>query len=524
MVRRGISPLVLALALLAVVGVALLVQNALTRQTAGEVHARELAELARLQAQSAIAELRAQVAEDANRPGTPLYTKLRELLDEPPAALDLAPLLRAPERRLSPLWGRAGSPADASARGDIRRWGATLGATRSARDVGGSEEWVGLLELSAAAGMSDAAGGARRTLRERYELRTVLAGPPRPFDQMGVYFGRLRVLTDAGAAEQVRRDLLRRHAELEARAAALPQAVRSALAAPLAALMPAAEAERRMPPLPEGEAAVWGFFASELALDRLDLARDAQRRLEAARAAETAVSAAGADPARLATAVGALIARHNEALNALWEYQRVLTIVPRDSPAFAESAGRFLPRLTAEHFLDRAHLAMPPGDPLLGDWLAGRGRLEGVLDLTAHASPVALAGELQGRAVVLVGAGGAALRDLNRRAARAGSRLTIVSLGGDLTLAGTVHASVIALAARPGGAHGRVSIPASALLVGNLLVPDPQPARLALEGRLRYDPELFASYPPKETLKRSGAGEYVIAVSPAPLFADGDDR
>jgi hypothetical protein len=198
--------------------------------------------------------------------------------------------------------------------------------------------------------------------------------------------------------------------------------------------------------------------------------------------------------------------------------------VGRDTPRFEEAVGKFLPRLTAEHVRDRAHLAMPAGDPLLAEWLAGRGRLEGVLDLTDHTAPVVLTGELQGRVMVLVGAGGAALSDLNRRASRGGHRLTVVSLGGELTVAGTVHAAVIALEGKPGAGHGRVAIPSSALLVGSLLVPDPQPARLLLEGRLRYDPELFAAYPPKDTLKRTGPGEYVIAVSPSPLFADGEER
>lgn len=147
-------------------------------------------------------------------------------------------------------------------------------------------------------------------------------------------------------------------------------------------------------------------------------------------------------------------------MNALWQYQRTLTVASRGGASFDERIGRWLPRLTPAHFRDRAH-AVPPR-AVTEDWLAGKSRMEGVIDLTAWPARLRLTGELAGRVVMLVGPQGADLTDLNRDA-NALNRLTVVSFGGPLTVAGEVHASLVALSAEtPQAAHGRISIPKSA--------------------------------------------------------------
>jgi hypothetical protein len=137
-----------------------------------------------------------------------------------------------------------------------------------------------------------------------------------------------------------------------------------------------------------------------------------------------------------------------------------------------------------------------------------------------------LEGELQGRVILVVGAAGATLRDLNRRASRGGHRLLVVSLGGDVDVVGEAHAAVMLLGPGPEdrGVPGRLGLGSTEKLVGALLVPEPPPGGLKAEGVLRYDPELYAAYPPKQTLKKSHRGDYVVAVSPAPVMADGGAR
>jgi hypothetical protein len=136
-----------------------------------------------------------------------------------------------------------------------------------------------------------------------------------------------------------------------------------------------------------------------------------------------------------------------------------------------------------------------------------------------------LEGDLQGRVVLLVGAGGVVLENLNGSMPTHLGRITVVSLGGDVTVRGRVRASIVMLH-RPGNrfAVGTLRVQPDATLVGSLLIPDPVVANLGLDGEIEVDPEARTSFPPSSTLGRAGAGEYVVALSPEPLFTEGRAR
>ncbi|MBI4862726.1 MAG: hypothetical protein HY815_21065 [Candidatus Riflebacteria bacterium] len=442
--RRGVSPLLLVLLLMIVFSIIGVVQYSSSMRTLGEVHRAQLSALAREQASSAIQELLARIVGGVNDPASPLFGRIRERIDEPFTTIDLAPLLTKPDHKLVPGWGRQASRTrEGASVGSVTAWSARILSTRSCHDIQGSEEWVGLLELSVDAQMVDAAATVRRQLKESYEIRTILAGPPRPFDQLALYLGRLGRITDARWVNTVRHDLIRRQEDLKRRIVAtspagLSESAARRLAAIAGAILPTEEVQKRTPVTPEEEPALWGLYGGELPLERLDLARRLQSLDARVRAAEAELASVQGSPESAVPALERVVTRYSEALNAIWEYHRALTIVPRRSERFRRTIEPFLPRLTPWHFLDRANLVLRPHDAALTDWLAGARRLEGVVDASQLEERLSLTGEVQGRVVMLVGARGAALANLNRAASLAGHRLTVVSLGGDVEITGEV--------------------------------------------------------------------------------------
>lgn len=524
--RTGTSALLGALALLVFLTMAGMFQHSLSRQTLSEVHRVQLASLARVQARVAIQELLGRVAADLNEPGTALFTKVREVIDDKFDELDLTALVPAPAHTLDPRWGRG--EAGGGARGRVLGHKVVLRGTRAARDLGGTEEWVGVLTIAATGEMADAAATLRREVEEHYEIRTLLAGPPRPFDQVALFVGDLAAVTDAAAANTLRGELIRTQELIRAglagaAAAELSAEDRARLEAITAGLLPPEEVEARTPTLPEGPACFSGFYHTGMTgLEFLDLAARVREKKAAVDAKVERVRALAAGGEGLVQAIYELVDASSSALASLWLYQRTLNVMAKDSERYASAVEPFLKRLEPEHFLDRAFLRPAPEDRAFRRWLDGRDRLEGVIDATRQGR-LDLTGELRGRVVLLVGPNGAHLDGLNARASRAGSRVTVVSLGGDVEVRGDVHAAVIMLPRTRGDAStvGRFRLGMGAKLTGSLIAPHATASNLQLAGKIRYDGTLLAAYPPKATLDKEGRGDYVVAVSPTPLFGDG---
>lgn len=531
--RRAVSTLVSVLGLLAVLTVAGLLQYTLSRRAASEVHRIQLSALARLQARSALQELLAQVGKQANEPGTPLFEILRKTMDETWQEQDVTAHLRPPAISLKPGWGRRDAAgAQGRARSEILEYQALLRGTRSSRDIQGSEEWVGVLTLNAVAEVKDSIGSCRRLVEESYEIRTLLIAPPRPFDQVGLFLGRHDAAVDPHKINALRAQLLQEQEAVfrevqEAKPVNLSAEQAARLAQIAKGMLPPEEVARRTPALPDEESAMWGFYhTGRYYLEGLDLVQDlAKIRTEIDRY-EAEARAAAQDGERLVEALYHLVDEHSDAVNLIWDYQRVMTIAPKKGERFTSGIAPYLERLTPEYFLDRAHLRIHPDDPVFRRWLDGRSRLEGVLDLRGLGAPLQLKGDLDGRVILIVGEQGASLEDLNQESNLTGSRVVLVSLGGDVEVRGKSHASVIMLG--PEGSKdatpGRIRIPYSAYLTGSLIVPNPSPSTLALEGSLHYDGRLMAAYPPAKTLLKAGRGEYLVAVGATPLFAQGRAR
>ncbi len=531
--RRGLSTLVAVLVLLAILVVTGLIQHDLSRRSVSEVHRIQLSTLARVQARAAIQEMLSELQLAVNDSESPVFRRIREVIDDRWEVLDLTDLVAAPESGIEPAWGKAaGERPEGSALARIVSHSARIRGTRSSRDIGGTEEWTGVLTLGAVTEISDAAARMRREVEESFEIRTVLIGPPRPFDQLGIYLGDMRAVTQPAQANTLRFQLIDGQDRLVKEVAAsdpgmLTAADQQRLGEIAAGILPTEEVARRTPVLPEGPTTLMGFYhVARFPLEDLDLERVLKREKESVDTAVSRLRAVKGDPSRIVEAVYQAADAYSNALNQAWSYQRTLTLVPHGSPAHASMLGPYLPRLEPEHFLDRVTLKPGLEDRPLVEWLAGRSRLEGVVDLTDASANLGLTGELRGRVMLLVGKGGAHLEDLNWRAVHGGHRLVVVSLGGDVTVAGEVAASILMLPVAGGGPEttGTIRIGHGAVLRGGLLVPHASRSRLQLEGAIEYDPNLLASYPPKETLNRPFRGEYVVSVSPDPLFSEGRAR
>lgn len=528
--RKGMSTLVGVLILVAVLTLVGIFQHDLSRRSLGEVHRIQLAALARQQARGGIQELLDQVAAGVNDPTTKIFRTIREQMDERWGELDLAPSLEAPTASLAPNWGKLGAEPEGRAIARVTEFTARIRGTRASFDVRPTEEWTGVLTLAVTAEVSDAASTMYRQIEESYEIRTVLIGVPRPFDQLGFMVGDLSSLTDVDAVNRRRRELIEgQDALLREVAASDPMSFTAEEAARLKAIaegmLPTEEVAKRTLELPTEPAVAMGFYhVEEMPLEHLDLARlssDDRDEAQAKASAMRAARPAGGSP--LVEAVYQTVDAYSNALTRIWSYQRTMTIVRKDEPRFQETIAPFLPRLSPEFFVDRVSLALDAEGRLFKAWREGDARLDGVIDLRGARRKVVLSGELKGKVILLVGQEGAYLEDLNQDSAQVGTRLVVVAMGGDVTVRGDVSASVISLPVEGGdpSTAGRITVGHNSKLRGALLAPHASRSDLELDGFLLHNPNGMAVYPPKDTLYRPWGGEYVVTVSPDPLFTEG---
>lgn len=500
-----------------------------THQVRFGVRRAQLAGLARLQARSALQELVAELARGLNRPEAPVFAFLRERLVGEWEELDLAPLLPRPEIEWQPSWGRLG---EESARGrvfgEILGYSARVHGAAPVPDPAGTEEFVAVVTLGVDVRVHDAFGALTRHLEESYELRATLVGPPRPFDQLGIFGGELAAFTDRARVAAGRRDLLARagrvRAELAARdTAGWPAHLQSYFARIVEGMPEADVLEERVPRLPATPAALSGFdHVADVPLTSLDLAASLEGDLARIGELERAYRAAAGDAQAATDAAYALAGELSNAADRVWQYQRVSRVVPHEGE-FQRDFAPFLGRLDGAYWRARAHLAGTPADADLAGWLAGAHRLEGVVDMTAAPAQLRLAGRLKGRVAVLVGPRGARL-ETAAAGGEPGDRLVVVSLGGDVEVAGDCAAAILMLGGED-GEPGRLEVPGGARLRGAVLAPHAsEGGPLPLRGTLVPDKALLGPWPPAATVHQAGAGSYVLALDPRPLWGAGEAR
>lgn len=525
--RRGFSTLAGVMVLLGVIAVVSLTRLQTSRQLSSQVQRARLDTLAELQARSAIQEALQRLARDVNQRDTPVYRRLREHLGEAWTEIDVTDLLAFTPTTLAPTWGRVGGlgagQADASAY-DLKA------KLFSPRAFPGAEldEWTALLALEAVGEVADARLRVRRRVEERYELRMVRVGLPRPFDQVA-FLGPLEAVTDPARANRAREELLAIQPRLVNEVLAhmdhqLDPSQKDRLEAILKGMIPANDQAARTPQVTVEPALVAGFHHARMVPFRLlDLAASMETDLGLAKEREAEVKAAALGSAEQVEAVYNLVDTYSRGLERVWTYG-VRTRL--HAPGAEGTLGPYLDRLDPESLAARASLRAPAEHPRVAAWLAGELRLDGVLDLRQARQRLVLSGELMGKVLLLVGPAGVRLENLNRRAPARGDRLVVACAGGDVEMGGDVRAQVLSLpvAADQPESAGAVRLDPSTRLVGGLVAPFARRGQLELDGMAIPDQNQTAPWPVSAGLDRPDGGGYQVVIAPEPLWTEGEAR
>jgi hypothetical protein len=517
--RRGLSAVASSAFLLLVLFVVLAGHQLFSRQVLRLGARAQLKDLARVQSQSAAEQLFHQVIRDVNVPGTPLYAFLRSELDGGWSQLDLSPYVATPFVEVVGRQGRGEGGRSLETRADLQAWGAELRAP-STLPGGEASEWEGLLRVWARVRVEGAEYGSEHGYAQNHEVRLTLVSPPRPFDQIGVFAGRLDGLTETGEVPGLREQAVRLHEELRVSLQDAvdqgPDGARDRLRAMLEGMKDPEVLGQGTAGLDVAEACVTGpYHPPEVfpleALDPLPRIRERLAEAERAMAAGEQLGEGSSAEEFKRRGYEAVIAVR-DLVEAFWMYRVMFTLRTHESAAYQRAVEPYLERLDGAYLRHRVSWAGTPEDPLLARWLAGEARLDGVVDLTAHGGALELTGGLRGRTLVLVGPGPVTLRDLRSDTGR-NDGLVVASLGADVRVEGDCDVSILMLAAEGAGPES----------VGTLRIPAGRD-RLELSGGLRADSSLRLPAPPFTRHHPRALSAFVLAVSPVPVFVEGGVR
>lgn len=525
--RRG-TALVLVLALLGVVFAGVIAQHGAARYVSHQTSTGLAGAQALRTAHGLIDRAFAELAVIAATPAHPQYAELRRRLatakDESVDLSDLVPAVksdgalfwkRAKQAVQRPVGTVTTEPVKARAE-SFRRYPERLDQPSVQVD----DERTGLLALEARVSVTLAGQTTSRTLVERRELKLVVAGPPRPFDQTALVVEELSALTDPERANQQRALLLTilddTIAKIQGVQAQLAPDVASTLAQIQAAAPRPDQRERLLPRLPVERAGVVGLSKKgSVTFAWLDLAARLEEDVKELETLHRRVLAAagqvGADGGReLLERVTASLSVYNRASTRIWEYQRLLKVFPSSGPAYQQVFGVYGPRLSATWYADRAVLGLDPKHPLFVDWTAGRRELDGVFEVKS-ATDLRIEGPRAGRTVLCVDAPAVELSGLTR--ATPGDLCTVVITRGRVRLTGRVDAYVIV------DASARIEMAPGCELTGGLALRAGAGHQLA--GKLTWSPTVPTGLTTPIALAMPGRGPYGLAFSPVPLYTDG---
>jgi hypothetical protein len=382
------------------------------------------------------------------------------------------------------------------------------------------DERVGLLKTEVS--VSTKVGGhvVRRKLTECRELKLVLSGPPRPFDQMGLYLGDLATITDPKEANALRDRVFEVLDDMDRELTRLTAAERnfgaslSRLARIQNGLPGRGNRAEAVPRLPEEPAVLYGLSDAEepFSLASLDLAADLKRDLASITSARSAFSQE-VRRQKDATEAATRLARFlNQAVMRIWQYHQTFRILPRGQEEFANRLAPYEAHATSTWYDRRVLMDLTEDSPTFQDWLSGKRELTGVFRLKS-AKPLRLTGSLRGRAVLVIDAPDLSLSDVAQLPGN--SLVTLVVNRGTLRLSGAVHAALLV------GADARLSLSKDANLTGSLIVPRPR-ARTEWVGTLMPSSAVPGAESVNAALALPGRGAYALAISPNPLWVEGD--
>jgi hypothetical protein len=478
-----LTAILLALALLAASAV---FRSALTTNLAVECHAALSGELAEALASSAVAEMEAQVRQALARPDSEI-TRLvtRPVVGEQRQPVDLTRHTALRETaslvQRDPFLGAGLSQVS----------GTCVVSVQKALDRLPYER-VGVVTLRAEASGRAAGRAVRRTVEESRAFKVVLAGPPRPFDQFGLFIGEAASVTALESINPARAQLIAAlgalRTRLEEGVAAqgpgpapeapprppgAPGPARERLLDLLDELPDAATAAERAPEVPAARpgSMLYGLMADGARIDlpKLHLAQRLADAIALAQARLPALPpAAASDLAERAAPAGHAIA---DALWSVWAFQEAFKLLTPDAADAWPRMRQFLAKLDHAYLARRAHyrIAEEPGSSAgdvtarLAELVRRGGPLSGVVHVDSRSQRLVLTGRIPGRVMIVVGPGGALLDGVNAGAGP-DDRLTVACFGGAVVVRGLCRAHVLT------GPATAIDIEPGAVLEGGLTI------------------------------------------------------
>ena len=498
---RSGSGLLIAMVVIVVAILAVLIfsQSFFTSSVTVEADVLVKGDIAQMLASSAVQEAMAQLRFMVNNPKSPVFLPFRELVYAPDLGkLDLSKHVHINETRQMALTeGYEGYTLEDPIVEVVLQ-----------RHIDKTEyERIGIIKYSASV---TAAGGMTRRPFRRVEVvqpfKTCLTAPPRPFCLGGVFVANASTLTDLARLRSLRsrfisanEDLWHNLRELKASAPISLQEKYNDLER---RLVPQETAVKRTPEVTgEGEAMLIGCYndGSDFHLASLDLARYLEgydRKLSALerqckqgieRAHGNSLSGHEKFIESAMKAAGVV----EDSLFRIWASRNAFRYVTKDDPFFAKLSDHFY-KFNHSYWVRRCQQVVKK---LEGEkdinvawkrFLDDNGPPRGIIRVENEEEALELTGLIKGKFVLLLGAGGANLKDFNIDD-EIEDVVTVVASTGQVKVNGEVHCSIF-LARQEDKVAPNLFISPKAKLVGNLHMWQPplQPLAGTLLRREKY--------------------------------------
>lgn len=538
--RRG-SAILVAAAMVGALTVFAIFQQYLARQSMVVVQRAHLSGLAVLQGESAIEELVDQFATRANDPSTELFAELRELMRAPWQRRDLAPFLSLPGIVVQPQIGFIGaSPGSPdSLTSEITGFEARLRGPRYAEADRGTEEFTAILTVAVFTRAANPRGEMERRVSATYEVRGLLTSPPRPFDQSGLFVQNTGAVVDLSAVDREKDQLIQDYEAFRQRLEAVAGSQGTAGPRLTQLFEGMASREEMAAALPAHGPLATGALAGPrhgaiLTAASLDLAGDLVRRRQQRQQLLAEFESALGQPDAVGPAAYRVISSLRGARAEFDQFHAQYALIDPNSEGYQTNLVPYFDRLQPDFYRQRVHLRLAADSTLFTRWAAGEAQLNGVVGLEPGGQEVHIVGQPRGQVVLLTDGqhvvfDGAPPGEEDAAAAPTPDRLVVASVGGDVTVAGDVRASVFMLAGED-ASGGRLRVRSGTTLTGVVAIGDARPGQLALEGEIAYDGSLRL---PSPVSAADGEGDdhaarrhpgapiqdpYTFVLSPAPIF------
>ncbi len=300
---------------------------------------------------------------------------------------------------------------------------------------------------------------SRREVEYTQRFKIALAAPPRPFSSYGIFIGDVETMTDIESINQSREKFITAVNELKQKVEERKNSAPSHFRAQYDDLLSSLAGEKNIRaavPLPEAaSSACYGLIkhGSVMALDRLDVARELREYLIELAPKLEKVERAGSggdalqifrDTNSTARAADKIL---REGLWRIWSFSHVYRVLPSTDNAYAPLAAHFMKfdgsywRRRAQWLVRKKNKDRSTNDAW-EEFLKKHPDLKGVVYVQNDKHPLRINGHFKGPLVIVTGQGGATLEDVNRND-KGKDTLTVVCLGGDVTVRGVVNAALV---------------------------------------------------------------------------------